>query len=61
LRELRKDRNWTQEELAIELDVSRQTINAIENEKYNASLELALKISETFQKPVKKIFQHNND
>ena len=56
IRECRKQLNLTQENLAQLLGVSRQTINAIENEKYNPSLGLALKISKVFNKPVEDIF-----
>ena len=56
VRECRKQLNLTQEKLAELLGISRQTINAIENEKYNPSLELALKIGKMFNKPVEDIF-----
>jgi putative transcriptional regulator len=56
IRECRKQLNLTQENLAELLGVSRQTINAIENEKYNPSLGLALKISKVFNKPVEELF-----
>ncbi len=56
IREYRKQLNLTQENLAELLGVSRQTINAIENEKYNPSLGLALKISKVFHKPVEDLF-----
>jgi putative transcriptional regulator len=46
----------TQEELAIEMSVSRQTINAIETGKYNPSLELALKLADHFDASVEEIF-----
>jgi putative transcriptional regulator len=54
--ELRLQRKWSQGELADELGVSRQTINAIETEKYDPSLPLALKIARLFGQPVEKIF-----
>ena len=47
----------TQKEIAKLLEVSRQTVISIENEHRNPSLELALKISETFDKPIDKIFK----
>jgi putative transcriptional regulator len=56
LRELRKQRNLTQEELAGFLKVSRQTIIAIENNKYDPSLSLALKMARFFSVPVEEIF-----
>ncbi len=56
VRYYRKLSNMTQEEFARKLNVSRQTIIAIENEKYNPTLALALKISKLFNKPVESIF-----
>ena len=58
LKELRADRGWSQSELAERLAVSRQTINAIETEKYDPSLPLALKIAKLFKQPVEEIFQN---
>ena len=49
LRVLRAEREWTQGDLADRLDVSRQTINAIETEKYEPSLTLAFKIARLFR------------
>jgi len=57
VREHRERKEITQEQLSRELDVSRQTVNSIENGKYNPSLELALKIAEAFNTEVEKIFQ----
>jgi putative transcriptional regulator len=56
LKVLRAERNWSQQDLANELGVSRQTINAIETQKYDPSLPLALKIGQLFDLPVEKIF-----
>jgi putative transcriptional regulator len=56
VRELRTQKEWSQAELADRLAVSRQTINAIETEKYDPSLPLALKIARLFKQPVEKIF-----
>ena len=56
LRELRAERQWSQGELAEQLGVSRQTINAIETEKYDPSLPLAFKISLLFKQPLERIF-----
>jgi putative transcriptional regulator len=56
LRELRAERQWSQGELAEKLGVSRQTINAIETEKYDPSLPLAFKISSLFKQPLEQIF-----
>ncbi len=57
VRELRAQLDWTQADLADRLGVSRQTVNAIETEKYDPSLPLALKIGKTFRKPVEEIFK----
>lgn len=57
LKELREKRNLTQEMLATKLDVSRQTINSIETNKYVASLDLALKIAKFFNLKVEDIFK----
>ena len=57
LKELRTAREWSQGELAERLAVSRQTINAIETEKYDPSLPLALKIGKLFKLPVEEIFE----
>ena len=57
LRVLRAERNWSQQRLADELSVSRQTVNAIENGKYDPSLPLAFKMSVVFQLPIEEIFE----
>jgi putative transcriptional regulator len=56
VRELRVNRQWSQAELAEKLDVSRQTVNSIEVEKYDPSLPLALKMARLFRLPVESIF-----
>jgi putative transcriptional regulator len=56
LREIRTARAWSQGDLAEKLGVSRQTINAIETEKYDPSLPLALKIGRLFKESVETIF-----
>ena len=56
LKVLRAERDWTQEELARRLGVSRQAVNAIETGKYDPSLPLALKVGRLFEKPVEEIF-----
>ena len=56
LKVLRAERNMTQEELAIEVQVSRQTINAIEKGKFDPSLPLAFKISRLFELAIEDIF-----
>ena len=57
LRELRIQKEWSQAELADNLEVSRQTINAIETGRYDPSLPLAFGISRLFQLPIEQIFQ----
>ncbi|HMP03543.1 MAG TPA: helix-turn-helix transcriptional regulator [Gemmatales bacterium] len=59
LRVLRAERNWTQADLAERLGVSRQTVNAIETEKYEPSLSLAFKIAQLVGRPIEDIFQPN--
>lgn len=61
LRELRRERDLTQEELAKVLGVSRQTIIAIERGKYAPSLPLALRISRVFERPLDTIFFEDED
>jgi putative transcriptional regulator len=56
LRELRTERGWSQGELADQLEVSRQTVNAIETGKYDPSLPLAFAIAKLFGKPIEKLF-----
>ena len=57
LRELRAQKEWSQGELADRLGVSRQTINALETEKYDPSLPLAFKIARLFKQPIEDIFE----
>ena len=59
LRELRAAREWSQSDLADKLGVSRQTINAIETEKYDPSLPLAFKVARLFKVTIEEIFEHN--
>jgi len=56
LREKRLERGWSQGELADRVDVSRQTINAIEADKYDPSLPLAYKLAALFGLPVEELF-----
>ncbi|HBB55864.1 MAG TPA: transcriptional regulator [Hyphomonadaceae bacterium] len=56
LRVLRAERGWSQADLADRLEVSRQTINAIETERYDPSLPLAFKIARLFNAPIESIF-----
>ena len=56
LRLLRAERNWSQQDLAERLEVSRQSVNAIETGKYDPSLPLAFRIAELFGVPIEEIF-----
>ena len=56
IRELRAERGWSQAELADMLDVSRQSVNAIETGRYDPSLPLAFAIARLFQLPIESIF-----
>jgi putative transcriptional regulator len=56
VRELREHRNWSQGELAERLEVSRQTVNAIETGKYDPSLPLAFRIARLFEQSIEAIF-----
>jgi putative transcriptional regulator len=57
LKVLRAERDWSQADLAARLDVSRQSVNAIETGKYDPSLPLAFKIARLFDQPIETIFQ----
>ena len=57
LKDLRGEKGWSQQALAERLDVSRQTVNALETGKYDPSLPLAFRISDVFGLPVEDIFQ----
>jgi putative transcriptional regulator len=56
LRVLRRQRSWSQQGLAERLEVSRQSVNAIETGKYDPSLPLAFRIAELFELPIEEIF-----
>lgn len=56
LRELRAEKGWSQQALADHLDVSRQTVNALETGKYDPSLPLAFKIGRVFKLKIEEIF-----
>lgn len=56
LRVLRAERGWSQADLADKLEVSRQSVNAIETGKYDPSLPLAFKIARLFAAPIESIF-----
>jgi putative transcriptional regulator len=57
LPQLRAERGWTQGDLAAELNVSRQTVNALETERYEPSLSLAFTIAKLFEQPIEAIFR----
>jgi putative transcriptional regulator len=57
VRDLRGEHGWSQADLAERLDVSRQTVNAIETGKYDPSLPLAFKIARLFGRPIEAIFE----
>lgn len=56
LKVLRAERGWSQQDLADRLEVSRQSVNAIETGKYDPSLPLAFRISDLFGLPIEAIF-----
>ena len=56
LRILRAERNWSQQDLGQRLEVSRQSVNAIETGKYDPSLPLAFRIARLFEMPIEAIF-----
>jgi putative transcriptional regulator len=56
LKDLRGERGWSQLDLAERLDVSRQTVNAIENGRYDPSLPLAFRIASLFERSIEAIF-----
>jgi putative transcriptional regulator len=56
LKILRAERNWSQGDLAEQLQISRQSVNAIETGKYDPSLPLAFRIAELFGSPIEEIF-----
>ena len=59
LKVLRAERNWSQADLAEKLDVSRQSVNAIETGKYDPSLPLAFKIAQVFALRIEDVFMPN--
>ncbi len=61
LRELRAARRWSQADLADRLDVSRQTVNAIETSRYDPSLPLAFKIAQVFEEPIESLFLDDDE
>lgn len=61
LRVLRAERSWSQADLAARLGVSRQTVNAIETEKYDPSLPLAFRIAQVFGAAIEEIFHPDGE
>jgi putative transcriptional regulator len=61
LRELRAARDWSQSDLADKLGVSRQTVNAIETEKYDPSLPLAFKVARLFKMSIEEVFDMDGE
>jgi putative transcriptional regulator len=61
VRALREQLGLTQEDLARRLGVTRQTVNAIENDKYNPTLPLAFKLAQLFGQPIEAIFQYTEE
>lgn len=59
LKVLRAERDWSQQDLAARLDVSRQSVNAIETGRYDPSLPLAFKIADLFDLAIEEIFQRD--
>lgn len=59
IRELRADRNMTQQDLADAIGVTRQTVIAIELDKYSPSLETAFRIARVFGVPLEQVFQYD--
>jgi putative transcriptional regulator len=59
LRVLRAERDWSQQDLAERLAVSRQSVNAIETGKYDPSLPLAFRIADLFEMRIEEIFQRD--
>ena len=58
IRDLRIERGWSQQDLADAVGASRQTINAIEQEKYSPSLELAFRLTRAFRKELEEVFRY---
>ena len=59
LKVLRAERDWSQQDLADRLEVSRQSVNAIEKGRYDPSLPLAFKIADVFEMTIEDIFQRD--
>lgn len=61
VRELRTAKQWSQSDLADRLGVSRQTVNAIETERYDPSLPLAFKVARLFKLQIEQVFSAGNE
>jgi putative transcriptional regulator len=61
LKVLRAERNWSQAELALRLDVSRQAVNAIETGKHDPSLPLAFRIARLFSLSIEEVFDDGHE
>jgi putative transcriptional regulator len=61
LKVLRAERNWSQAELALQLDVSRQAVNAIETGKHDPSLPLVFRIARLFKLSIEEIFDDGQE
>ena len=61
LKVLRAERDWSQAELALRLDVSRQAVNAIETGKHDPSLTLAFRIARLFEMPIEEVFDDGQE
>lgn len=61
VRELRREKNWTQEELARKVLVSRQTIISLEQGRYDPSIQLAFRLSRIFEKTIEEIFFYREE
>lgn len=61
LKVLRAERDWSQQDLAERLGVSRQSVNAIEKGRYDPSLPLAFSIAEVFELPIEAIFSRDKE
>ncbi len=59
LEELRSQRGWTQQELADQVEVSRQTIISLENGRYNPSILLAFRLAHVFQMSIEELFLYS--
>jgi putative transcriptional regulator len=61
VRDLRAARDMTQQQLADQIDLTRQTVIAIEGDKYSPSLETAFRIANVFGVPLEQVFQYQDD